>query len=98
MSSRAFTLAYAPFQIPGGWLGDRFGPKKVLMRVVLWWSFFTAATGWAWSAGTIAHRSRQPRLDRTGSWNLTFYISSAVYLAGAVCWMVLDAETPLDHA
>jgi MFS family permease len=42
----AFTLAYALFEIPGGWLGDRFGPKKVLMRVVLWWSFFTAATGW----------------------------------------------------
>jgi nitrate/nitrite transporter NarK len=37
-------------------------------------------------------------LDRTGSWNLTFYISSAVYLAGAGCWMLLDAETPLDHA
>jgi MFS family permease len=46
----AFTLAYALFEIPGGWLGDRFGPKKVLMRIVLWWSFFTAATGWAWSA------------------------------------------------
>jgi MFS transporter, ACS family, glucarate transporter len=49
----AFTLAYALFEIPGGWLGDRFGPKKVLMRVVLWWSFFTAATGWAVSAFTM---------------------------------------------
>jgi len=49
----AFTLAYALFEIPGGWLGDRFGPKKVLMRVVLWWSFFTAATGWAGSALTM---------------------------------------------
>src|SRR5262245_33415849 len=42
----AFTLAYALFEIPGGWLGDRFGPRKVLMRIVVWWSFFTAATGW----------------------------------------------------
>ncbi len=49
----AFTLAYALFEIPGGWLGDRFGPKKVLMRIVLWWSFFTAATGWAWSAASM---------------------------------------------
>lgn len=49
----AFTLAYALFEIPGGWLGDRFGPKKVLMRVVLWWSFFTAATAWAGSALTM---------------------------------------------
>jgi MFS family permease len=37
------------FEIPGGWLGDRIGPRKVLMRIVLWWSFFTAATGWVWS-------------------------------------------------
>ena len=46
----AFTLAYALFEIPGGWLGDRFGPRKVLLRVVMWWSFFTAATAQAGSA------------------------------------------------
>lgn len=45
----AFTLAYALFEIPTGWLGDKLGAKSVLIRVVLWWSFFTAATGWAWS-------------------------------------------------
>jgi ACS family glucarate transporter-like MFS transporter len=45
----SFTLAYALFEIPTGWLGDRIGPRRVLMRVVLWWSFFTAATGWAWN-------------------------------------------------
>lgn len=43
----AFTLAYALFEIPTGYLGDRIGPRRVLTRVVLWWSFFTAATGWA---------------------------------------------------
>lgn len=43
----AFALAYALFEIPGGFLGDWIGPRKVLLRVVLWWSFFTAATGWA---------------------------------------------------
>ena len=42
----AFALAYALFEIPSGWLGDRFGPRKALIRVVLWWSFFTVATGW----------------------------------------------------
>jgi MFS family permease len=46
----AFTLAYALFEIPSGWLGDRFGPRRVLLRVVLWWSAFTAATGWVASA------------------------------------------------
>ncbi len=45
----AFAWAYALFEIPGGWLGDWLGPRKVLMRIVLWWSFFTAATGWVFS-------------------------------------------------
>jgi MFS transporter, ACS family, glucarate transporter len=49
----AFTLAYALFEIPSGWLGDRFGPRKVLLRVVLWWSAFTAATGWVTSAAAM---------------------------------------------
>ena len=45
----AFGWCYALFEIPGGYLGDWMGPRKVLIRIVLWWSFFTAATGWAWS-------------------------------------------------
>jgi MFS family permease len=48
-----FGWAYAIFEIPGGWMGDRIGPRRVLMRVVLWWSFFTAATGWAWNAASL---------------------------------------------
>jgi len=43
----AFGLAYALFEIPGGFLGDWMGPRRVILRIVLWWSFFTAATGWA---------------------------------------------------
>jgi MFS family permease len=49
----AFAWAYALFEIPGGWLGDRIGPRRVLMRIVLWWSFFTAATGWAWNGSSL---------------------------------------------
>jgi MFS transporter, ACS family, glucarate transporter len=45
----AFSLAYGLFEIPGGWLGDLIGPRKVLMRVVMMWSVFTAATGYAWN-------------------------------------------------
>jgi MFS transporter, ACS family, glucarate transporter len=44
-----FGIAYVLFDIPGGYLGDRIGARKVLMRVVVWWSFFTALTGAAWS-------------------------------------------------
>jgi MFS transporter, ACS family, glucarate transporter len=50
----AFTLAYALFEIPAGYLGDCIGPRKVLIRIVLWWSFFTAATGWMWSWASLA--------------------------------------------
>lgn len=46
----AFRMAYALFQIPGGWLGDRFGARRALAAVVTWWSAFTALTGLAWSA------------------------------------------------
>ncbi len=40
----AFTLAYAIFEIPTGWWGDRIGARKVLTRIVVWWSGFTIAT------------------------------------------------------
>ena len=45
----AFTWAYAIFEIPSGWMGDVMGPRKVLTRIVIWWSAFTAATGAAWN-------------------------------------------------
>jgi MFS family permease len=40
----AFTLAYALFEVPSGWLADRFGARRMMTRIVLWWSAFTAAT------------------------------------------------------
>jgi ACS family glucarate transporter-like MFS transporter len=48
-----FGWAYAFFEVPGGWLADRLGPRRVLMRIVVWWSLFTAATGWAWSFSSL---------------------------------------------
>ena len=41
----AFAVAYAIFEVPSGWWGDRFGPRQVLIRIVLWWSLFTVLTG-----------------------------------------------------
>src|SRR5689334_20412728 len=49
----SFVISYAAFEIPTGWLGDRFGPRKVLTRVVLWWSAFTAITGAVWSVPSL---------------------------------------------
>ena len=40
-----FTLSYCLFEIPSGALGDRIGPRRVLTRIVIWWSAFTALTG-----------------------------------------------------
>ena len=50
----SFQWGYALFQIPGGWLGDRFGPRRTLTWIVTWWSLFTCATVFAWSAGSMA--------------------------------------------
>lgn len=41
----AFTISYGLFEIPTGMWGDRVGEKKILARVVLWWSLFTTLTG-----------------------------------------------------
>ena len=40
-----FTISYALFEVPSGALGDRIGPRRVLTRIVLWWSAFTSLTG-----------------------------------------------------
>jgi len=51
----AFTLGYLLFEVPGGWMGDRWGSRRVLTRIVLWWSLFTALTGsvfyFSWNVG-----------------------------------------------
>jgi D-galactonate transporter len=46
----AFGWAYAMFQVPGGWLGDRFGARNVLTVIVGYWSVMTAATAAATGA------------------------------------------------
>src|SRR5207247_803899 len=44
----AFMLAYGVFEVITGHWGDRFGSRRVLTRIVLWWSAFTALTGCVW--------------------------------------------------
>src|SRR5580692_8817115 len=46
----AFAWSYALFQVPGGWLSDRFGARGVLATIVAYWSIMTAATAGAFSA------------------------------------------------
>src|SRR5260370_7150279 len=50
----SFQWAYAVFQVPVAWLGDRWGPRRVLTIIVIWWSFFTSATTFASRAASMA--------------------------------------------
>jgi MFS transporter, ACS family, glucarate transporter len=45
----SFTFAYALFEIPTAWWADRIGSRRVLTRIVVWWSGFTMLTGAAFS-------------------------------------------------
>ena len=49
----AFALGYFLFQVPGGWLSDWIGPRRVLAAIVITWSLFTAATGWVGNIATL---------------------------------------------
>lgn len=50
----SFRWGYALFQLPGGWLGDRIGPRRALSVIVTWWSLFTSATALSWNAASMA--------------------------------------------
>jgi MFS family permease len=49
----AFTLAYGLFEMPTGHWGDRYGARRVLTRVVVWWSIFTMLTAGALGFSTL---------------------------------------------
>lgn len=58
----AFLVGYILFEIPGGRLGDLFGPRRVITRIVVWWSLFTALTGSVRGIGSIISREPSPEL------------------------------------
>jgi len=49
----AFTLAYALFEMPSGAWGDRIGTRRVLTRIVIWWSSFTMLTAAAFNYASL---------------------------------------------
>ena len=49
----AFALGYALFQTPTGMLADRFGPRRVLASVVVFWSLFTGLTAAAFNLASL---------------------------------------------
>jgi len=66
----AFVLGYALFQVPGGWVGDRYGPRGVLTFAILWWSVFTATTAIA------------PRLPLVGWFGVAWSFAIVRFLIG----------------
>jgi MFS family permease len=49
----AFTLAYGLFEVPTGRWGDLLGARRVLTRISVWWSVFTALSGACWNLGSL---------------------------------------------
>src|SRR5882724_694681 len=64
----AFTLAYAIFEIPTGYWGDRIGTRRVLMRIVLWWSSFTVLTAGAFSYPSLLAVRFLFGIGEAGAW------------------------------
>ena len=50
----AFTISYAIFEVPTGAWGDRIGARRLLTRIVIWWSSFTIATAAAFDFTSLA--------------------------------------------
>ena len=67
----AFLLGYALFQIPGGWAGDRYGPRRVLTLTILCWSLLTATTALA------------PRLPLRAWFGVAWSFAVVRFLSGA---------------
>jgi MFS family permease len=49
----AFAVAYAAFEILSAWWGEKIGARRVLARIVIWWSAFTLATAGAWNYSSL---------------------------------------------
>jgi MFS family permease len=64
----AFTLAYALFEIPTAWWADRCGTRRVLTRIVLWWSAFTMATATAFNFASLVILRFLFGLGEAGAW------------------------------
>src|SRR5215471_2397296 len=64
----AFALAYALFEVPTAWWADRRGTRRVLTRIVLWWSAFTMATAAAFSFGSMVVTRFLFGLGEAGAW------------------------------
>jgi MFS transporter, ACS family, glucarate transporter len=64
----AFALAYAIFEIPTAWWADRWGTRRVLARIVVWWSSFTIATAGAFNYASLLAVRFLSGAGEAGAW------------------------------
>ena len=64
----AFTAGYALFEIPTGWWADRVGSRRVLTRIVVWWSVFTGLTATAWNFPSLVTLRALFGAGEAGAW------------------------------
>src|SRR5229473_201412 len=87
-----FAISYAAFEIPSGSMGDRIGPRKVLTRIVLWWSAFTTLTGFAANVQMVV-----PIRARYG-WRASFYVFGVLGVVWAAVWYRWYRDRPAQMA
>ena len=60
MAISGLTIGYTLLNFPGGFLADRFSPKKILMLALTFWSLFTIATGMVGGLAALVFVRRGP--------------------------------------
>jgi hypothetical protein len=88
----AFLVGYMFFQIPGGMLADRFGPRRVLGWATLSWGLFTVLTG---MISTLAAMTGASVLVALVALRFVFGISTGMFpmclSSGSICiWCKSD--------
>jgi MFS family permease len=89
----AFAVPYALFQLFGGWIGDRFGPRRTLSAccaIVAVSTALSGAAGGLWSFGYL--------IDRTGNWVVPFGASIVLLLLGAVLALRSRPDQPFTDS
>lgn len=63
-----FQLAYGAFEIPSGHWGDKIGTRRVLTRIVVWWSTFTMVTAAAFNYASLLAIRFLFGIGEAGAW------------------------------
>ena len=98
-----FFYGFTASHLPGGWLADRLGGRRVLGGGTFVWSLATGVTPVAGSfTGLAAVRIALGLGDlggvivtRTGSWDLNFYVIAALLTAGVGVWTGWASGEPI---